>query len=234
MLDIATELSSLIRVHVQAGETVIHESARQGDTATTQALIAAGADVFAVNMDGVKPVDLATDEACRDLLEHHATIFLKSKASSAVIIVAALIHWVTLSVSHEVVSPAAFDFSLRSYQLDPSFLWATPAVRDAVVAWARDAFIVQLAVNTPLFSDLPDDCGGDVLEYLDLVMIRHVSRMHMTLTSSPEAAAWVNSILCAAIAVRSEHVFGTSLGRFAPSDLASGPSVSFRQKQRRS
>jgi hypothetical protein len=41
--------------------------------------------------------------------------------------------------------------SLRAHQLDPAFLWAPPAARAAVVAWALDVFIAQLAATVQLF-----------------------------------------------------------------------------------
>lgn len=113
------------------------------------------------------------------------------------LVVAALAHWAELSLSHQFLPSSAL--SLRAYQLEPSFLWASPSTRAAVVAWAHGTFIAQLAVNTPPFFDLPDDCAGDILEYLELFMIREVKLIHMSHSSSPEAT---DSILSAAIAVR--------------------------------
>jgi len=52
--------------------------------------------------------------------------------------------------------------SLRAHQLDPAFLWAPPAARAAMVAWAQHVFIAQL------FEELLDDCAGDVLEFFGM------------------------------------------------------------------
>jgi hypothetical protein len=178
----------------------MHECARQGAAAATQALIAAGAVMDFTNRNSEKPVDLATDETCREVLEHHANIYSAFKACPAALVVAAVVHWAKLSLSHQFLPPSAL--SLRAYQFEPSFLWVSHSTRAAVVAWARGTFIAQLAVNTPPFFDLPDDCAGDILEYLELFMIREVKLIHTSHSSSPEAAAWVDSILSAAIAVR--------------------------------
>ena len=58
--------------------------------------------------------------------------------------------------------------SLRAHQLDPAFLWAPPAARAAMVAWAQHVFIAQLAATVQLFEELLDDCAGDVLEFFGM------------------------------------------------------------------
>jgi len=112
--------------------------------------------------------------------------------------------------------------SFQTYLLDPFFLWAPTDARNEVVAWARDIFTAQLAVKTPFLKDLPDDCGGDILEYFEIC-----EEMCLTLTHSPEATAWVRAVVVAGIAsvnmvsnptstsAHRRHVF------FAPSSLIS-------------
>lgn len=77
--------------------------------------------------------------------------------------------------------------SLRTYQLDPPFLWLPVYVRDHVVAWARDFLIAQLATNHRLFSELPDDCSGDIMEFLMLRMTWNELLDSPVQCSSPEA-----------------------------------------------
>jgi len=58
--------------------------------------------------------------------------------------------------------------SLRAHHFDPAFLWASPAARAVVVAWARDVFIAQHAGSIQPFERLPGDCAGDVLEFFGM------------------------------------------------------------------
>jgi len=92
--------------------------------------------------------------------------------------------------------------SLRDYQLDPSFLWAPRAACAAVFAWVRSAAIAQSASTCEAFAELPDDCAGDVLEF---ILVTHLSRqesLHIaTHSPSPEAHAWLHAVVNAAIAV---------------------------------
>ena len=135
-------------------------------------LIAAGVDVNAMNCDGEQPVDLVTDDTCRELLEHHASVFAEVDREASALVVAAHVHWANLSKSEvPIFAPA---LSLCAYQIDASFCWAPPPARSAVIAWARGVKIAQFAATTQLFADLPDDCGGDVLEFLEVLMPREV------------------------------------------------------------
>jgi hypothetical protein len=88
--------------------------------------------------------------------------------------------------------------SLRAHQLDPAFLWAPPAARYAVVAWARDVFIAQHAGSIQPFERLPDDCAGDVLEFFG--MTHNESELIAKHCSSPEAQDWVRAVIAAAAA----------------------------------
>jgi len=95
--------------------------------------------------------------------------------------------------------------SLRAHQLDPAFLWAPPAVRSAVVAWARDVFIAQHAGSIQPFERLPDDCAGDVLEFFG--MTHNESELMAKHCSSPEAQDWVRAVIAAAVAVGAIRCF---------------------------
>jgi len=90
--------------------------------------------------------------------------------------------------------------SLRAHQLDPAFLWAPPAARAAVVAWAQDVFIAQLAATTQPFERLAVDCAGDVLEYFG--MAHNESELIAKLCSPPAAQDWVRAVIAAVVAVR--------------------------------
>ena len=164
-----------------------------------EVLIAAGVDANAMNCDGEQPVDLVTDGTCRELLEQHASIIAEVDREASALVVAAHVHWANLSSSTVLLATPAL--SLRAYYLDPSFLWAPLDARNAVFAWARGVSIAQLAATTQLFADLPDDCGGDVLEYLEVMMPRKVMLNLAAHSSSPKASAWVHLIVSAAAVV---------------------------------
>ena len=100
--------------------------------------------------------------------------------------------------------------SLRAHQLDPAFLWAPPAARYAVVAWARDVFIAQHAGSIQPFERLPDDCAGDVLEFFG--MTRNEFDLIAKHCSSPEAQGWVRAVIAAAVAVRAMRTISIRLG----------------------
>ena len=95
--------------------------------------------------------------------------------------------------------------SLRAHPLDPAFLWAPPAARSAVFAWAQDVFIAQLAATTQPFERLPEDCAGDVLEFFG--MTRNESDLIAKHCSSPEARVWVRAVIAAAVVVDNERIF---------------------------
>jgi len=91
--------------------------------------------------------------------------------------------------------------SLREHQLGPSFFWATPAARAAIFTWARDVFIAQTAAITQPFEELPDDCAGDVLDFLETTMTP-LKMLHVAMQySSSDARACVCATVRAAIAV---------------------------------
>jgi hypothetical protein len=97
--------------------------------------------------------------------------------------------------------------TLRAYQVDPSFLWAPSAARAVIFSWARDTWIAQRATLTEPFAQLPDDCAGDVLEYLDLLMTRKELLRIATYCSSAEANDSVRAVV-AAVAVSADNFRG--------------------------
>ena len=97
--------------------------------------------------------------------------------------------------------------SLRARYFDPCFLWAPPAARSAVVAWARDALIAQHAGTTQPFERLQDDPAGDVLEIFGMAMTR-TDALHIAQhCSSPEARAWVRAVIAPAVMVGAVKCF---------------------------
>jgi hypothetical protein len=185
----------------QDGSTPLHESANQGDAPTTQYLIAAGAGVSARDTNSATPVDLAVPGcACHDLLKHHACILRQVDADPAALVSAAVAHCAILSSSSKESVPAPA-LTLRAYQLDPSFLWAPPTARFKIFAWARNTSIYQLAATTQPRSQLPDDCAGDIMDYLTTTMPRTETLHILTHCSSPEAQDWVRAGIAAAVTV---------------------------------
>ena len=175
----------------------------KGDIATTPSLIKAGADLNAKatskQSKGVTPLDLAAKSPCRALLKHHTSVLAILAADPSALVSAAIAHCATLSTPEEPIP--ATRVSLSTAHLEPSFTWAPPASRTAVVGWARGIFIVQLASCTQPFADLPDDCAGDVLEYLEMTVTRTESLQLMPSPYSPKAQAWVRAVIAAAVAV---------------------------------
>ena len=149
---------------------------------------------------GVTPLDLATDDTCREILEHHAAVVASIKENPTVLYSALAAHCVALSTPQETMP--ATDLTLREHQLDPFFLWAEPTARSAIFAWARDTCITQLAPSNQPFDKLPEDCAGDVLEYLDTTMTRQEMLNASSHCPSPEAHAWLHEVFATAIAVR--------------------------------
>ena len=143
----------------------------------------------------------ATDDACRDLLEHHAAVLEFLDADPAALPAAAFMHCANFKETLEAPTLKT-TLSLLSYHFEPSFLWAHADARRAVVAWARNAFVVQQATTNKLFAELPDDCAGDVLDFLEMAMPRTESLEVASHCSSPKARAWVQAILAAAAMVR--------------------------------
>ena len=147
--------------------------------------------------NGATPLDLATDDTCRDILEHHQAIFALVTEDPTILVTALLALCATHSDFEEPGPSSAL--SLRAHHFNPAFLWAPTAARSAVIAWALHVFIAQLAATIQLFEDLPDDCAGDVLEFFG--MTHKESERIAKHCSSPEAHAWVCAVIAAAVVV---------------------------------
>jgi hypothetical protein len=168
--------------------------------------MAAGADMNAEDKENETPFTLATvGSPCRSLLREHATVLAVIKADPAELLSSVLFHCAALSDFKDAVSKPLW--SLNSYHLDPFFLWASRNYRSMVFSWARSTFIVQLAAMTQPLDELPDDCAGDIIEYLEIDATRTESMRIASHCSSPKAHAWVYSVVTAAVVVSIEHLF---------------------------
>lgn len=193
------------KTHPQDGSTPLHESVRQGDVATTQALIAAGADITAKDANWATPTALATTcSVCWALLKHLTINKAILTSHPELLVSVAAARCATLAASVETFPNTAL--FLQAYQLEPTFLWAPPEARNALFAWAKNAFVAQLAANTQAFAELPDDCAGDVLECFEMTMTRKDALHIATHCSSPEAHAWLRETVAAAVAVSASSI----------------------------
>jgi hypothetical protein len=165
-----------------------------------KALITAGGDVDAEDADGVTPYDLAEDKkTCRSVLNHHGNILTKVEEKPAVLVTLATAHVATLMPSND--SGFVTSVKLHEYQSDPTFLWAPAQARAEVFLWAQDVALSQLAATNPAFAELPDDCAGDILEYLENTLSRE-EMLHITNHPlSSEAHHWVKSVIATAVVV---------------------------------
>ena len=186
---------------LQNGRTPLHEAAERGDIWTVHALLAAGADVRAKDREGIEPDQLVPDNRCSALFKHFAFVVAVLETNPATIVsaVAAYCAGKTSITTSELLP------SLIPSQLTPPFLWAPQSGRAKIYEWARNAFIVQLAATTQPFTDLPDDCAGDILEYISMSVLRQDALHVLTNCSSPEAHAWVRAVLASALAVSFRH-----------------------------
>ena len=151
---------------------------------------------------GATPLDLATDTggACYSVLQSHTAEFIAIRKKPAAFVSMAVSHCASLNL------PAGAPISKRAYLLNPPFLWAPSFARVLLFKWARGAAIIHIAGDTAPFASLPDDCAGDVLEYLEVAMTRTES-LHVTEhCSSPKARDWVRAVLAAAVAVSTSLV----------------------------
>lgn len=138
-------------------------------------------------MNNATPLDLAAKSPSCTILEHQAIVLATLTADPAALVRTAIAHCAALSKQEE--SAPAMPLSLSAYHLEPSFRWPPPAARAKVVAWARDDFLLQLAPSTEPFAVLPDDCAGDVLEYLEMTVTRTESLRFASYPYSPKAQA---------------------------------------------
>ena len=183
------------------GRTPLHEAVVNGDVATVKALIVAVGpkEVEIADRNYATPLDLATDDTCREILEHHAAVLNAITENLTKLVGAALAHCITLSASKkEQLHLAALP--LRAYYFDPCFFWAPPVARTAVVGWARSYFIVELAASIQPFEALPDDCAGDVLEFFG--MSHKEVKLFAKHCFSLEAQDWVRALIAGAVVAK--------------------------------
>jgi len=190
------------------GRKPLHEAVRLGDMATVQSLIQAGADLNKTDCFNVTPLSLVNADSCRALLEHHAStlnIITILTADPAAIIAKLVAHCADLSGFYDSVSENPL--CLCAYQFDPYFNWAPVDTRAAIFAWVRDAVTIQFAAASQPFADLPDDCAGDILEFLETYMT-HKEMMYFAMHClSPEANVWVRAVFNAAVVVGAASLF---------------------------
>lgn len=204
-----------------------------------QSLLLAGANVDFEDINGVTPVHAAVPgSGCRDLLEHHTAILAIVTEDPAALVSAAVAYCAILASSAKPL-PSKVLF-LDVHYFDPTFAWAPDQAQKMVFTWARNVFIVQLATITDLFVELPDDCAGDVLEYLETTMSHSEFLHNSTHCISLEANMWVRAIVAAAVAVSSfvssvKNVCYVCHSKYllstAPFDILTG---ALRWRQRRS
>jgi len=144
-----------------------------------------------------KPIDYATDEACRAFLKHHEEYVLPRSNDPECLLDVAIEYCSPLSASSNVET----EENLHMYHLDPYFFWAPPDARYMIFGWAQNAFTNQLAAYTQPVLELLEDCAGDVLEYLDTTMTREDSLYYATECATPAAHAWVRDVLAAGVSL---------------------------------
>lgn len=170
-----------------------------GDVKTTQFLIAAGAIIDARSDDLSSPTDLATDAACRGIIEEHAAILASLKADPRALVSAMIVHCAAFATFKELAPATAL--SLHPYHQDPSFSWAPYEARAATLAWARDLYIVQIAAVTQQFAELPDDCCSNILEHFSLSITRLELLRVVAHGLSLEAHKWLCSMFAEYVTV---------------------------------
>jgi len=85
------------------------------------------------------PLDLATDDTCREILEHHATNITALRSDHHALILSVVAQCSALSEIDE--SAPTMAPPLRAHHFDSYFIWAPHAASTAVSDWARDALI---------------------------------------------------------------------------------------------
>lgn len=152
----------------------------------------------------ITPLEISTrgtNNACRVFVEDHAVIIAVLTTVPGGLVTSVVAHCAALSASKQLELIPKPILSLQAYHFDPSFLWAPSEARELVFKWARDAFLAQLAAETQPFADLPEDCAGDILEYMEMGMPRGESLLIAMHCSSLEARAWVRAVLAVKVAV---------------------------------
>ena len=148
------------------------------------------------SQNNLRSPDISTQN-CRALLDSHAAAFATLAENPATIVSEAVKHCANLHAAEEPLQSIA----LSLHYFEAPFLWAPRAARTAVFGWAQDAFVIQFAASTQPFASLPDDCAGDVLEFLDVTMPRTEVFYILAHCISPEAYVWVRKTIAAAVVV---------------------------------
>jgi len=87
-----------------------------------------------------------------------------------------------------------------------SFAWVPVDARAVLFVWAQDAFAVHVAAFTRPFMDLPDDCAGDDLVFIELKLTTRERLLGvLEHCSSQSAKTWVREVTAAAVAVSTNH-----------------------------
>jgi hypothetical protein len=150
------------------------------------------------------PLDFATDDPCRDLLEHHESVLQALRVDSSALVSAVVAHCAALSAP-EAPAPET-KLTLRAHQLDPSLLWVDRSeARRQRFSWVRDVYAAQVASTNQAFVDLPDDCAGDVFDFLPLKMTRAELQHIVAHCTAPEAHTWVCAVARTAVMVRKRN-----------------------------
>lgn len=193
-----------LNVCLQDGRIPLNDSVRHGNVETAKSFIVAGVDINMKDKTGATPLDIEiSSRTTHDLIEHHTAALAIASEDPFALNSPALVHCATLSSSADAFLEP--ELVLRAFQLDPFFSWAPLAAREEVFKWAKNIFVAQLAATARPFLDLLEDCAGDVLEFFDMSIPHDFSLLIATHCSSPEAIAWVRSVLEAAVVVSSHY-----------------------------
>ena len=110
---IASELALALEkvgsyTRIERGRTSLYGALINGDAATVEAIIVAGARLIDIKSNGVTPLDLATDDTCREILDNHAAQSLKTLTRSSLLV------WLTVLIYRHLRSLRLY---LRSFCL---------------------------------------------------------------------------------------------------------------------
>jgi len=167
-----------------------------------------------------RPSIIAT-AAARANFEHHCALVNHLSIYPSDVIPAVIAYCTCSRVSDDLATTAELFIStvegplpiqalnLHAYHFhDPSFRWAPTEARVKIFAWAQDLFAAHLVAYTLPFADLPDDCVGDVWEYMIEIVTARIELQHVIrCCSSPETLAWIRAVVAAAYAAVSQIVY---------------------------
>jgi hypothetical protein len=170
----------------QNGATALFYASIKGHAPIVEILLKAGADTKVKDADGLTVLIHASING------HAATVKQLFQASPN-----------TGTENREWCEVPATVLSQRAFQVDPSFPWAPASARTTIFSWARDLFLLKkYALSFQPLVDLPDDCIGDVLEYLMSTVTRKETVGLSTHWPTPETHAWIRAVIAAALKMR--------------------------------